>query len=176
MLGIRMSFHIEPHKTWLVDGTMNWFWAEAERLQIPLMVLVPATSRHIGPVAERHPGLTLIVDHLGTPREVAGDAAWVDLDSLLGLAKYLNVYAKASCMPIYSEQAYPHRDLHAPLKRVYDAFGPQRMMWGTDLTRLPGTYRQAVTLFTEELPFLTAEDKEWVMGRTIAQALRWPEA
>ena len=50
------------------------------------------------------------------------------------------------------------------------------MMWGTDLTRLPGTYRQAVTLFTEELPFLTAEDKEWVMGRTIAQALRWPEA
>jgi predicted TIM-barrel fold metal-dependent hydrolase len=176
MLGIRMSFHIPPHMGWLSDGSLDWFWAEAERLGIPLMVLVPATSAKVAPIAERYPGLTLVIDHLGTYREVAGDAAFADLDNLLALARYPNVYAKASCMPVYSEEPYPYRDLHQRLRRVYDAFGPRRMMWGSDLTRLRGSYRQCVTLFTEALDFLSAEDKEWVMGRTLAEALRWPEA
>lgn len=173
MLGIRMSFHIQPHMGWLDDGSLDWFWAETERLGIPLMVLVPANSAKIAPVAERHPHLTLIIDHLGTPREVAGDAAWTDLHNLLALAKYPNVYAKASCMPTYSEQPYPYRDLHAPLRRVYDAFGPRRVMWGSDLTRLRGSYRDCVRLFTEALEFLTEPDRELIMGGNLARVLRW---
>jgi hypothetical protein len=52
-------------------------------------------------------------------------------------------------------------------------FGPQRMFWGTDLARLPCTYRQAVTMFTEEIPWLTHEDKEWIMGRALCGWLGW---
>jgi hypothetical protein len=48
------------------------------------------------------------------------------------------------------------------------------MFWGTDLTRLPCTYRQAITLFTEELPWLSAADQEWVMGRAVCDWLSWP--
>lgn len=44
---------------------------------------------------------------------------------------------------------------------------------GTDLSRLPCTYREGVTMFTEEIPWLTAEDKEWIMGRAICDWLRW---
>lgn len=47
------------------------------------------------------------------------------------------------------------------------------MFWGSDLSRLPCTYRQVVTLFTEEIPWLTANDKEWIMGRGVCEWLGW---
>jgi hypothetical protein len=57
---------------------------------------------------------------------------------------------------------------------VVDAFGAQRIFWGTDLSQSPCSYRRAVTLFTDELGFLSATDKEWIMGRALAQWLNWP--
>jgi hypothetical protein len=57
---------------------------------------------------------------------------------------------------------------------VYDAFGPRRMFWGTDWTRLTCPWRQDITLFIEELPWLSGEDKEWIMGRAICEWLDWP--
>ena len=56
---------------------------------------------------------------------------------------------------------------------VYDAFGPQRMFWGTDITRMPCSWRQCVTLFTEELPWLTGRDLELVMGRAFCDWIGW---
>jgi len=63
--------------------------------------------------------------------------------------------------------------LHGYLRQVYDAFGPKRMFWGADLSRLPCTYRQGVTMFTEELPWLHGADLEWVMGRGLCEWLGW---
>ncbi|HZC00133.1 MAG TPA: amidohydrolase, partial [Gammaproteobacteria bacterium] len=60
------------------------------------------------------------------------------------------------------------------LRQVVEAYGPQRVFWGTDLTRLRCPYRQAVTLFTEEVDFLSNADREWIMGRGIAAWLGWP--
>ena len=48
------------------------------------------------------------------------------------------------------------------------------MFWGTDLTGIPCTYRQAITLFTEELPWLQGDDLDWVMGRGVCDWLGWP--
>jgi hypothetical protein len=61
------------------------------------------------------------------------------------------------------------------IKRCFDAFGPQRSYWGTDMTNSfdKATYRQRITHFTEELPFLTEDDKDWVMGRGIMTRLKW---
>ena len=60
-------------------------------------------------------------------------------------------------------------------ERVFDAYGPQRSYWGTDLTNTyaKGSYRQRITHFTEELSFLSESDKYWVMGRAIVQRLKW---
>jgi hypothetical protein len=62
----------------------------------------------------------------------------------------------------------------AAVDRDVEAYGPRWVFWDTDLSRLTCTYRQAVTLFTEELNFLSDDDKDWIMGRGIAEWLGWP--
>jgi L-fuconolactonase len=128
----------------------------------------------VGGIAARHPGLKLVMDHLALHARTFEPAAFADLDALLALAKHANVAVKASCLPSYARDTYPYASLHPYIKRVYDAFGPRRVFWGTDLTRLPCSYRQAITLFTEELPWLTDDDKQWIMGRGICEWLGWP--
>jgi predicted TIM-barrel fold metal-dependent hydrolase len=105
----------------------------------------------------------------------AGDArdddGFRDVDKLLAPAKRPNVAVKASALPCYSTAPYPYRDLHPHLKRVYDTFGPQRMFRGSDLSRLKGSYRECVTMFTEEMQWLSATDLEWIMGRALCEWL-----
>jgi predicted TIM-barrel fold metal-dependent hydrolase len=175
MLGIRMTFHLTQYVPWLDDGTLDWLWPACERLGIPLMMLVPRLALKLAPVAERHPGLTLIVDHMARGGGGKGAAAFTDLDELLSLARFPNVLVKTTSAPSYSAEPYPFRDIHEPLKRIYDSFGARRMLWGSDFTRLTSTYPECLKLFTEGLDFLSAEDKEWVLGRTAAEALKWPE-
>ena len=68
------------------------------------------------------------------------------------------------------ERPWPKRhDPHRPVPLA----AARRMFWGTDLSRLPCTYRQGVTMFTEELPWLKGEDLEWVMGRGVCEWLGW---
>ena len=156
MLGIRLTFHTEWQLPLLTNGKLDAFWPAAERAGVPLMVLVPHKLLHVlEPIIARHPGLRFAMDHLSIPTKTRGEEAFAGLDHLLALKKYANVAVKASSMPGYSVEDYPHRDLHPHLRRVYDAFGPQRMFWGSDYSRLRGSYRHAITLFTEELPWLT---------------------
>jgi len=72
-----------------------------------------------------------------------------------------------------SEPHRPEPTSAADLLAEMDAFGPRRMFWGTDLTRLPCSYRQGITFFTEELAFLSESDKERVMGRGLCEWLGW---
>ncbi len=173
MLGMRFTFHRPPQKAWLSDGTADWLWPAAERAGIPLMVLPPGSLSLIDGVAERHPGLKLIIDHLAIPSGSKDEAAFAHLPELLRLAKRPNIAVKASSLPSYSSESYPYRGLHDHIHRVVDAFGPQRCFWGSDLSRLPCSYREGVTLFTEELPFLSATEKELIMGRAISEWLGW---
>jgi hypothetical protein len=59
------------------------------------------------------------------------------------------------------------------LYRCFDAFGPERMFWGTDITRMPCSWRQCVTLFTEELPWLKGRDLDLVMGEALCNWIGW---
>ena len=72
-----------------------------------------------------------------------------------------------------STQPYPFKDIQDGLHRTIDAYGPDRMFWGTDITRMPCSYRQCVTFFTEELPWLKGQDLEKVMGRSLAKWIGW---
>jgi predicted TIM-barrel fold metal-dependent hydrolase len=173
MLGLRFTF-LQPHqKTWPTDGTIDWLWPEAERAGIPVALLAANFLPKVGQVAQRHPRLKLIIDHLGRPSGTKDDAAWANLDEMLALAKHPNVAIKATGAPSYSSAAYPYRNIHTHLKRIYDAFGPERMFWGTDITRMPCSWKQCVTMFTDELPWLSARDKELVMGGALCNWIDW---
>ncbi len=170
MLGLRFVYR--PEMTWLDDDSAEWLWISCERHDLPVMIFAPGHLAGIGRLAERHRGLRLVLDHMELRRDKDA-AAFADLPDLLALALHPNVAVKASALPCYSSQPYPYRNIHGYIRRVFDEFGPRRTFWGTDLTRLPCTYEQAITLFTEELPFLTTEDKEWVMGRGVCAWLGW---
>jgi predicted TIM-barrel fold metal-dependent hydrolase len=173
MLGIRAS-RADPDQSWLDDGTADWFWHAAERHNVPVMVFARQHVAKVGAIAQRHPGLRLIIDHMGLSGEVKGKPLGPAVDALLKLAPLNNVAVKASALPCYVTESYPFPTLHLQIHRVVEAFGPRRVFWGTDLSQLPCPYRQAVTLFTEELNFLSPVDKEWIMGRGIAEWLNWP--
>ena len=97
------------------------------------------------------------------------------IDQAVALAKYPNVSIKLSGALGNSLEPYPFRDMTVYLQRVFDAYGPQRCHWGTDITNsfANASYRQRVTHFTEELGFLSESDKDWVMGRAILARLKW---
>ena len=89
------------------------------------------------------------------------------------LARFANVAVKASSMPSYVNEPYPFPSLHDKIRRVVEAYGRERVFWGSDLSRLSSSYRECVTLFTEELDFLSDDDREWIMGRGISEWLGW---
>ena len=173
MLGFRFSF-TQPHQTtWPTDGTMDWLWPEVERLGIPVALMASNHMSMVAPIAERHPGVKLIVDHLGRTGGKTDAECFANLGEMLALAKYPNVAIKATGAPSYSSGPYPFASIHDYLHQIYDAFGPERMFWGTDITRMPCSWKQCVTMFTEELSWLTEADKELIMGQAVCNWLGW---
>ncbi len=175
MLGIRMTFYKPIWARWLAPGAIDWFWSDCETLGIPISALAFGAVREIGRLAERHPGLTIILDHLARRSELRDDACFADLDELLALARLPNVAVKATALPCYTNDAYPFANLYPYLRRVYDAFGPERIMWGSDLTRLPCSYLESLDHVRHGLDFLSEDDRARILGGTAAALLRWPE-
>lgn len=173
MLGLRWALTREGQQTWHQDGTMDWLWPAAEKAGTPIATMAWRFLPLFGQIAERHPHLKLIIDHLGVIRAAKDAAAFANVDPLLALARYPNVAVKATGTPSYSSAPYPYTNIHDSLHRIYDAFGPGRFFWGTDITRMQCTYRQCVTMFTEELPWLTGRDLELVMGQGVVDWLAW---
>jgi predicted TIM-barrel fold metal-dependent hydrolase len=179
MLGLRYGFLSDPMRRWLADGSLDWLWAAAEKAGVPIAMLATDSLKEIGGIAERHPGLRLTIDHLGGrggTSTLKDDAAMTHIPALLALAKFPNVAVKATGVPHYSGEAYPFPALHGYLRQVYDAFGPHRMFWGTDITKMPCSWHQCVTMFTEELPWLKGRDLELVMGEALCAWWGWDRA
>jgi predicted TIM-barrel fold metal-dependent hydrolase len=180
VLGVRLTFHHEHDESWIRDGTADWFWPVAEKMNIPVMMNAPSIHNDVGQVAQRHPKLRLVLDHMARLKGMKDDKLGLGLEPTIGLAKYPNIFVKVTSTQGSSTQDYPYRNIHPHLQRLIEAFGPRRCFWGTDLSamlsRTKCTYRQAVTMFTEEMNFLSGEDLEYVMGRGLAECLPWPVA
>lgn len=176
MLGIRLTFSRGPAMNWLRDGTADWIWPEAEEAGIPLMVFAPFQLAEIDAIAAAHPSLRIALDHLAIRTDLRDEQIDPVLDELVGLAKRENVAVKATCLPGAVSEPYPFPSLHDRIRKVVDAFGPRRVFWGSDLTRLPCSYEEARRLFTEELDFLSSEDLAWVMGRGVSEWIGWSES
>jgi predicted TIM-barrel fold metal-dependent hydrolase len=175
VLGIRLNI-AGPQTRWLTDGTADWLWPAAEKAGVPIMFLTTGQLPLFGPIAERHPQLALIIDHMGISSEaLKSNMMPATVVEAAALAKYPNVSVKLSSAPLFSAEPYPFRDMTPHIRRLFDAYGARRCYWGTDVTNsfVKATYRQRVTHFTEELDFLTEEDKDWIMGRAILACLGW---
>jgi len=176
MLGFRFTFNQLHQQSWWTDGSLDWFWAACEQEGLPIGLLAGGHMADLGTIAARHPGLKLHIDHYGRGGGGSAgtdDAVFANLGEMLALATYPNVAVKLSGAPSYSSHPYPYRNIHQYIRQIYDAFGPQRCFWGTDITRMPCSYRQCVTMFTEELSWLQGRDKELVMGDAICDWLGW---
>ena len=174
MLGVRLFSPKSNTPGWLEDGNADWFWPAAEKAGVGVMVYASGNLPSVKKVAERYPGLKLVIDHMAIPRNVKDDAAFAHIDGLCAFARFPNVAVKVGALPCYSTEPYPHPKLHQYVKRAYDAFGPKRLFWAADVTRLPCSYALAKTMITEEMKWFTIEDLEWIMGRGVCEWLGWP--
>jgi predicted TIM-barrel fold metal-dependent hydrolase len=175
MKGIRLTFQNDMMAL-LTQGHTDWFWPLAEKHGLPVMFFAPGNIPKFAPVAERYPGLSMIVDHMSLNQEIAKEGRIREaIDEVVKLAKYPNVSVKISSAPNFSKEPYPWNDVTDALKRCFDAFGPRRCYWGTDITNslAKATYRQRIEHFTKELSFMSEEDKDWVMGKAILATLKW---
>jgi predicted TIM-barrel fold metal-dependent hydrolase len=173
MLGIRIVF-LAAGAVRLTDGSMDWLWPAAERARIPVMFLAVKLGE-LARIAEHHPELVLIIDHMGLSGEGVRNGLKESLiDTTVSLARFQNVSVKLSGIGAYSSEPYPWRDMTTYLHRVFDAYGPRRCYWGTDITNSFGkaSYAQRVA-HMKELSFLSEDDKDWIMGRAILERLTW---
>ena len=177
MLGFRFTFNQPHQQAWWRDGSLNWFWSACEKAELPVGLLASGPNMAaLARIAAAHPGLKLLVDHIGrggAAKRITDAAVFADLDQMLALARYPNIAIKLSAAPTYSSQPYPYRNIHGYLRRIVQTFGPERTFWGSDLTRLPCSYHQCVTMFTEEMPWLKGRDLELVMGQAIVEWIGW---
>jgi predicted TIM-barrel fold metal-dependent hydrolase len=126
-------------------------------------------------MVRRFPRVPVVIDHLARI-DLKADDPLPEFKKLLGLAGHGNVWLKVSELSVLSPSGkYPYRDTFAWVRRAYDAFGPDRLLWGTGF---PGATRaqagrpslqEELDLIRKELAFLTAEDREKVLGRNAAR-------
>lgn len=177
MLGLRFTLSQGEQKAWWTDGTLDWFWPACEKAGLAVGLLATGSNIGVvGQIAERHPGLRLHIDHMGCGGGGGAGkdaAAFGSICEMEAVAKHPNVAVKMSGAPSLSSDPYPYRNIHAYMKQVFEAFGPDRCFWGTDLTRMPCSYKQCVTMFTEEMSWLKGPDLERVMGAAIVDWLGW---
>jgi L-fuconolactonase len=173
------------------EGKFERLYAAAEKHNLPLFFSTHGHAHVLASVARAHPDLTMIVDHLGvsqSPVSPPRDEPWDKLPGLLGLAELPNVHVKFSGAPLLSREPFPHHDVWPYLHQIVNAFGPERLMWGTDFTRLRWipvvgglAPRDQWHLYSDSVNYLrdTTElsqaDKEQLFSGTIRRVLRWPK-
>jgi len=126
---------------------------------------------------DRNSDTRFIIDHLGLlqPRTPPAPAEpWAELPKILALAKRPNAVIKVSGACTLSQKPYPYDDIWDPVKRVIDAWGLERCLWGTDWTRAYAVcnYEQAVEPFLKTTR-LTDSEKAVLMGGACAKAYGW---
>ncbi len=171
--GVRLSPAAGTAGDWINDRPqMDRIWKRAAELKIPMCVLCPVVRiPNVEKVIARHAdSLDVCIDHMADCPIDRPD----ELKKLLALARYPRVYVKLSHLWSLSKQDYPYRDTHDQVRRLYDAFGPERLMWGTDW---PGVeeycgYARALALYRDEIKFFTDDDRKWILGATALKL--WP--
>jgi predicted TIM-barrel fold metal-dependent hydrolase len=138
-------------------------WKKAEELKCVFHIfLAPHQVRQVADMAERFPGVNIVIDHMAMIDISAPDSA--GFGPLLELARFPNVYIRTTLHNPSKTRQIPYRDVWPFLRRLYERYGARRMLWANFFE---------YTIMKEVIPFFTAEDKEWIMGRTAAGIYRF---
>ena len=171
--GVRLSPAGNAAGDWFRGPLMPPLWKRCAELQVPMTVLAPiARMPDVAALLERTPELTTVIDHMADcPIDQPAE-----LEKLIALRRYPNLFVKISHTWSISRQPYPWQDAQQYVKRLYDAFGPQRLMWATDWPIVEGwsTYDKALAVVRDEMKFLSADDRAWILSKTIGRV--WPFA
>lgn len=175
--GFRLNMGPDDDGAWLGDGLVDPLWAVAA--DMGLVVCLQMHPRHAAPLsrlATRFPAVNFVVDHLGKP-DVNERPPYRSFQPVLDLAAHPRAYIKLSALFHFSKQDYPYGDTIPAVEAVYRAFGARRMLWGTDFPNILKAcgYQAALDHVRNELPILTAADKEWILGKTAASIWKLPK-
>ena len=175
-IGIRIMMNRDVSED-PADPGINRVLAAGARHGLPVNILCWGRLEQARALAARNPDTTLVIDHLGLqqPFEPPPPAQpFADLPKVLEVARQPNVAIKITGACTLSREAYPYKDIWDPLARIFDAFGIERCMWGTDWTRAVKllTYQQGVDAF-RNTDRLSESDKRTLMGGTLQRVYKW---
>src|SRR6202035_481282 len=175
-VGIRV-FLRDNASTDPADPAINRVLATAARHSLAVNMACTGRLDQAGQLAARNPNTRMVIDHLGLAQPhdpPPPPQPFADLPKLLALAVHDNVAVKISGACTLSREAFPYKDIWDPLFRVFDAFGFERCMWGTDWTRAVGmlTYEQGVEAF-RVTDRLSDSERASLMGETLTGVYNW---
>src|SRR5438046_1247377 len=170
-----------PDRPWLGPlvgpAGINRVLAAAGRHSLAVNLLCWGRQEQAAQLASRNPDTQLVIDHLGLQQPFEPPAPpqpWADVPKVLALAAYDNVAIKISGACTLSHEPFPYKDIWEPLGRIFDAFGFNRCLWGTDWTRAVGllTYEQGVEAF-RVTDRLSDSERAALMGETLTRVYNW---
>ena len=159
------------------DPGVNEILAAGGRAGVPVNLACSGKLPLVRELARRHPDTQIVVDHVGLRQPMEPPASpepFDDLANVVSLAACDNVAIKISGACTLSHQPFPYPDIWDPLRKVFDAFGFDRCLWGTDWTRAVKllSYKQGVDAFrvTDQL---SASERSELMGGTLKKIYKW---
>jgi predicted TIM-barrel fold metal-dependent hydrolase len=177
MTGVRLSpIYYKGKDDWLDAKSSDALWEKAEQLGAIFNLFIAADQLpKLEARLKRFPGVKVVIDHLARV-DLGGKDAEAETRKLLALARYPNVHVKVSELMILSpSKKYPYRDTFPLVRAVYEAFGADRLLWGTGF---PGATRaqagrpaleDELALIRKEIPFFSAEDRAKILGGNAAK-------
>lgn len=165
--GLRLNVQPDAAFDWIRGPLVAPLLRRCEALRIPLGLQTKGPRLpELLPLLEKFPDLTVIIDHMA---DVAVDDP-AGANALLAFARLPRTFVKFSHTWLIAKTAYPYADAQVLAKRVYDGFGPRRLLFGSDWPGIEKfcSYGQAIALIAREMKFLTAEDQRWIFGKTAA--------
>lgn len=170
--GVR-GFRIAPGDRrpdqWLAGEGMQAMWRQGAESGLSMCCLInPEFLPAVGQMCDKHPQTPVVIDHFARVG-IDGTIRKSELDQLCALAKHKNVAVKVSAYYALGKKSPPYTDLLPMIRRVVDAYGPERLMWASDCPFQvvpPHTYRPSIDLIREHADFLSGSDREWLLRKT----------
>jgi predicted TIM-barrel fold metal-dependent hydrolase len=170
---IQPSYGKQPPERWLTPGGYEAQFATSAHTGLCLSCLVdPDGFAEIDRMCRKHPEARVIIDHLGRIG-VDGTIRDADVQALCDLAANPRVYVKVSAFYALGKKTPPYLDLVPLVRRVVQAFGSRRCMWGSDcpFQVVAQKYEDGLALVRDHLDFLSPDDRAWMLARTAEQIL-----
>lgn len=170
--GVR-GFRIHPGQReiepWISSPGMAAMWKCGASDNLAMCGLInPNALAAFDRMCEKYPDTPVVIDHYARIG-VDGTIRDEDLQNLCRLARHKKTYVKVSAYYALGKKKSPYLDLAPMTRRLYDAFGPERLMWATDCpyqVQEGHTYRDSVELIEKRFEFLSASDREWLLTKT----------